>query len=59
MKAKRKPLEVIVAEDLEVNLSSNVATLKVTAPPVREGGVKVADVEQLVAKLKNEAKVIS
>ena len=59
MKAKRKPLEVIAGADLGVNLSSNVTTLKVTPPPVREGGVKVADVEELVSKLRNEAKVIS
>lgn len=59
MKAKRKPLEVIAAADLGVSLASNVTTLKVTPPPVREGGMKVADVEELVAKLRNEAKVIS
>lgn len=59
MKAKRKPLEVINAADLGVNLTSNVTTLKVTPPPIREGGVKVADVAELVDKLKNEAKVIS
>lgn len=59
MKAKRKPLEVIAAADLGVDLASNVTTLKVTPPPVREGGVKVADVEELVSKLRNEAKVIS
>ncbi|MDM7860917.1 electron transfer flavoprotein subunit beta/FixA family protein [Alteromonas sp. ASW11-36] len=59
MKAKRKPLDVINAADLGVNLTSNVTTLKVTPPPVREGGVKVADVAELVDKLKNEAKVIS
>lgn len=59
MKAKRKPLEVINVADLGVNLTSNVTTLKVTPPPVREGGVKVAGVAELVDKLKNEAKVIS
>ncbi|WP_100657223.1 electron transfer flavoprotein subunit beta/FixA family protein [Alteromonas flava] len=59
MKAKRKPLDVINADELGVNLQSNVKTLKVTPPPVREGGVKVADVAELVDKLKNEAKVIS
>lgn len=59
MKAKRKPLEVIPAADLGVTLTSNVTTLKVAPPPVREGGVKVADVSELVSKLKNEAKVIS
>ncbi|WP_100641189.1 electron transfer flavoprotein subunit beta/FixA family protein [Alteromonas facilis] len=59
MKAKRKPLDVVEAAELGVSLTSNVKTLKVTPPPVREGGVKVADVAELVSKLKNEAKVIS
>jgi electron transfer flavoprotein beta subunit len=59
MKAKRKPIDVISAADLGVNLSSNIKLLKVMAPEQRKGGVKVADVAELVAKLKNEAKVIS
>ncbi len=59
MKAKRKPLEVIDAASFGVELTSNVKTLKVTPPPTREGGIKVADVGELVEKLKNEAKVIS
>lgn len=59
MKAKRKPLDVKAADDFGVELASNVKVLKVTPPPVREGGVKVADVAELVEKLKNEAKVIS
>lgn len=58
MKAKRKPLEVKAAADFGVELSSNVKILKVTPPAQREGGVKVADVAELVAKLKSEAKVI-
>lgn len=58
MKAKRKPLEVKVAAELGVDLSSNVKILKVEAPAQRQGGVKVADVAELVDKLKNEAKVI-
>lgn len=58
MKAKRKPLDVKSAADLGVDLTSNVKTLKVTPPSQREGGVKVADVAELVEKLKNEAKVI-
>jgi electron transfer flavoprotein beta subunit len=56
MKAKRKPLDVKAAAD---SLDSNVKVLKVTPPPQREGGIKVADVAELVDKLKNEAKVIS
>lgn len=59
MKAKRKPLDVKAAEDFGIELASKVKTLKVTPPAQREGGVKVADVAELVDKLKNEAKVIS
>lgn len=58
MKAKRKPLDVKAAADFGVNLSSNVQLIKVEAPATRKGGVKVADVAELVDKLKNEAKVI-
>jgi len=58
MKAKRKPLEVKAAADFGVALESKVTTLKVEAPSQREGGVKVADIAELVEKLKNEAKVI-
>lgn len=58
MKAKRKPLDVKAAADLGVELTSNVKTLKVTPPAQRQGGIKVADVAELVEKLKNEAKVI-
>ncbi|MDF2179805.1 electron transfer flavoprotein subunit beta/FixA family protein [Aliiglaciecola sp. CAU 1673] len=58
MKAKRKPLDVKAAADFGVELTSKVKTLKVEAPAQRQGGVKVADVAELVNKLKNEAKVI-
>lgn len=58
MKAKRKPLDVKHAAELGVELTSKVQTLKVTPPTQREGGVRVADVAELVEKLKNEAKVI-
>lgn len=58
MKAKRKPLEVKTAADFGVALESKVKTLKVEAPSQREGGIKVADIAELVEKLKNEAKVI-
>lgn len=58
MKAKRKPLETIPATELGVNLSSNLTVLKVEAPAQRQGGIKVANVAELVDKLKNEAKVI-
>lgn len=58
MKAKRKPLDVMPASDFGVELTSNVKVIKVEAPAQRKGGVKVADVAELVDKLKNEAKVI-
>jgi electron transfer flavoprotein beta subunit len=58
MKAKKKPLETIRPEDLGVDVKPRLKTLKVTEPPTRTAGVKVPDVAPLVAKLKNEAKVI-
>lgn len=58
MKAKRKPIATKAAADFGIELVSKVTTLKVTPPSQREGGVKVADVAELVEKLKNEAKVI-
>lgn len=58
MKAKRKPLDVKSAEEYGVALESNVKILKVEPPAQRQGGVKVADVAELVEKLKSEAKVI-
>ena len=58
MKAKKKPLEVLKPSDLGVDVAPRIKTLKVTEPPKRGAGVKVADVAALVAKLKNEAKVI-
>jgi electron transfer flavoprotein beta subunit len=58
MKAKRKPLEVKSAADFGVDLTSSVKVLKVEAPAQRKGGIIVADVAELVDKLRNEAKVI-
>ena len=58
MKAKKKPLETVTPADLGVNVAPRLKTLKVEEPPKRSAGVKVADVAELVAKLKNEAKVI-
>jgi electron transfer flavoprotein beta subunit len=58
MKAKKKPLDVIAADSLGVVLQSQVKTLKVAAPAVRQAGVMVDSVDTLVAKLKQEAKVI-
>jgi electron transfer flavoprotein beta subunit len=58
MKAKKKPLEVVKPGDLGVDIAPRLKTLKVEEPPKRGAGVKVADVKELVAKLKGEAKVI-
>ena len=58
MKAKKKPLETVKPADLGVDVAPRLKTLKVSEPPVRGAGVKVPDVATLVAKLKNEAKVI-
>jgi electron transfer flavoprotein beta subunit len=58
MKAKKKPLEVVKPADLGVDPAPRLRTLKVTEPPGRKAGVKVADVSALVGKLRNEAKII-
>ena len=59
MKAKKKPLEIVKPDALGVDVSPRLATLKVVEPPKRKAGGKVADAKELVAKLRNEAKVIS
>jgi electron transfer flavoprotein beta subunit len=59
MKAKKKQLDIFKPEDLGVDVKPRIKTLKVTEPPKRSAGVKVPDVATLVAKLKNEAKVLS
>ncbi|WP_079433483.1 electron transfer flavoprotein subunit beta/FixA family protein [Zoogloea sp. LCSB751] len=58
MKAKKKPLETVKPADLGVDVTPRVTTLKVVEPAKRSAGVIVADVAQLVEKLKNEAKVL-
>ena len=58
MKAKKKPIEEIKASDLGVDVSPRTEQLKVEEPPKRKAGIKVANVAELVQKLKNEAKVI-
>ena len=58
MKAKKKPIEEIVATDLGVDVSPRLEQIKVEEPPKRKAGIKVANVAELVQKLKNEAKVI-
>ena len=59
MKAKKKPLETLKPEGLGVDVKPRLKTLKVVAPPKRKGGGRVADVKELVNKLRNEAKVLS
>lgn len=58
MKAKKKPLETIAPADLGVDPSPRLTTLKVEDPPTRQAGVMVSSIEELVEKLKNEAKVL-
>ena len=58
MKAKKKPLETLKPADLGVDVSPRLKVIKVNEPPKRQAGVKVGSVAELVAKLKNEAKVI-
>ena len=58
MKAKKKPMETTNPATLGVDVTPRLTTLKVTEPQKRKGGGKVADVAELVAKLRNEAKVI-
>ncbi len=58
MKAKKKPLDTTTPEDLGVDVAPRLQTLKVEPPAERQAGIKVADVAELVEKLKSEAKVI-
>ena len=58
MKAKKKPVEEIPAAALGADLAPKVVVKKLSEPPKRQGGVKVADVAELYGKLKNEAKVL-
>jgi len=58
MKAKKKPLETLTPAALGVDVAPRLKTLKVVEPPKRKGGGRVADVKELVSKLRNEAKVL-
>jgi electron transfer flavoprotein beta subunit len=58
MKAKKKPIETLKADDLGVDVAPRLKTVKVVEPPKREAGIKVESVAELVDKLRNEAKVI-
>ena len=58
MKAKKKPMEVIKAAELGIDIAPRTVTLHVSEPPTRKAGIKVADTAELVKRLKEEAKVI-
>ena len=58
MKAKKKPLDSLTVDELGIDISPRLTIVKVEEPAAREAGIKVADVKELVEKLKNEAKVI-
>lgn len=58
MKAKKKPLDILKPEELGVNITPRIKTIKVVEPPTRSAGVMVSDMKTLIEKLKNEAKVI-
>jgi electron transfer flavoprotein beta subunit len=58
MKAKKKTLDVVKPEALDVDVAPRLKTLRVQEPPKRKAGVQVKTVDELVDKLKNEAKVI-
>lgn len=59
MKAKKKPLDVVTPDELGVDMTPSMEVLSVEPPAEREAGIKVESVEELVNKLRNEAKVIS
>ncbi|WP_233809938.1 electron transfer flavoprotein subunit beta/FixA family protein [Paraburkholderia sp. HP33-1] len=58
MKAKKKRLDILRPADLGVDIAPRLSTLKITEPAARKAGTKVGDVAELIARLKNEAKVI-
>ena len=58
MKAKKKPIDQMIAKDLGVDITNRIHQKKVEEPPKRKSGIKVSSVAELVSKLKNEAKVI-
>ena len=58
MKAKKKPLDSLAAGDLGVDIAPRLTIVKVEEPTARAAGIKVGDVQELVSKLQNEAKVI-
>ncbi len=58
MKAKKKQLDIVKPDDLGIDISPRLKTIRVEEPPKRSAGIKVPDVATLIDKLKNEAKVL-
>ena len=58
MKAKRKPIDVFSAEDLELDTTLKVKVLRLENPPTRAAGIKVESVDELLDKLRTEAKAL-
>jgi electron transfer flavoprotein beta subunit len=58
MKAKKRPLDILKVADLQIDTAPRLTTLKVDAPRPRKAGIRVASIEELITKLRNEAKVI-
>ena len=58
MKAKKKPIDIKSSEELDVDVKPRIENIKISEPATRQKGVMVADVAELVKKLKYEAKVI-
>ena len=58
LKAKRKKVEKVALDSLDIDVTPRIKVEEVMAPPEREGGVIVADVDELIDKLRNEAKVL-
>jgi electron transfer flavoprotein beta subunit len=58
MKARAKPIEVIEGASLGIDIAPRLQTMRVIAPRVRSGGVKLANVDELINELKNKAKII-
>ena len=59
MKAKKKPLDIIPAAELGIDIVPRVTVQRVDTPPERSAGIRVESVAELVDKLKNEARVVS
>lgn len=58
LKAKKKPIEVLKIEELGIDFAPRLKVEKVEMPAERKGGITVGSVDELIAKLKNEAKVL-